>query len=74
VRSPQEAWLGSQTRTTPGDALPARGKLHAQVSGAGCATNLFLSGLLTLGLAFVLRVRADMQTGMTWNDIFPIGP
>jgi hypothetical protein len=79
ARSPLEATLGSQTREPSADApqrgnAPARGRLQAQLQGAGCSTVLFLSGLISLGLAFALRVRADMQTGMTWSDIFPTQP
>ena len=59
-------------------ALPARpsarDKLMERISSVGCGTVLFLSGLVLLVLAFVLRVRADMQTGLTWGDIFPTGP
>jgi hypothetical protein len=44
------------------------------MSNIGCGTLFFLSGLAVLALAFVLRVRADMQTGMTWSDLFPTGP
>jgi hypothetical protein len=57
-----------------GDAPSRSNKLQVQLGSAGCGTVLFLSGLVTLALAFVLRVRADMQTGMTWSDIFPTGP
>ena len=60
-------------RSSPGDA-PTMGKLQAHLGSAGCGTVLFLSGLVSLGLAFALRVRADMQAGMTWSDIFPTGP
>jgi hypothetical protein len=77
--SPQEAWLGSRKGESSSEA-PSRGKapapesLRARLQGAGCSTVLFLSGLISLGLAFALRVRADMQAGMTWSDIFPTGP
>jgi hypothetical protein len=70
----QEAWLGAQTTKAEGDASSARGKLNARLDMAGCGTALFLSGLITLSLALVLRVRADMQTGKTLSDIFPSGP
>lgn len=53
---------------------PIKGILQAPLGNAGCGTILFLSGLVTLGLAFALRVRADMQAGKTWSDIFPIQP
>ena len=44
---------------------------QTQIGRFGCGTVLFLASLIPLGLAFILRVRADMQSGMTWNDIFP---
>jgi hypothetical protein len=77
--SPQEAWLGSRTRAAaadksrPGEAS-AQAELLERLQNAGCSTVLFFSGLISLGLAFALRVRADMQAGMTWSDIFPTGP
>jgi hypothetical protein len=49
-------------------------RLKTQVDRTGCGTVLFLSGLLPLGLAFVLRIQADMQSGKTWNEIFPTVP
>lgn len=79
ARSPLETTLVSRTREPAGGAsrggeIPPRGKLHAQLLNVGCSTVLFLSGLISLGLAFALRVRADMQMGKTWSDIFPTGP
>ena len=50
-----------------------RSEWTERLLNVGCGTVLFLSGLIALGLAFALRVRADMQTGMTWSDIFPTG-
>jgi hypothetical protein len=35
---------------------------------------MFLSSLIPLVLAFILRVQADMQSGKTWSDIFPALP
>ena len=54
--------------------LSSREKLVERMSNIGCGTLFFLSGLAVLALAFVLRVRADMQAGMTWSDLFPTGP
>jgi hypothetical protein len=59
---------------SPPAHLSAREKLMERISNVGCGTVLFLSGLVVLALAFVLRVRADMQAGMTWNDLFPTAP
>ena len=60
--------------SAPRPDKPATTKMQEQLGSAGCGTVLFLSGLISLGLAFALRVRADMQAGMTWSDIFPTGP
>ena len=69
---PQQA---PQTKpSTPRPGNPATTRLQEQLGSAGCGAVLFLSGLVSLGLAFTLRVRADMQAGMTWSDIFPTGP
>jgi hypothetical protein len=59
---------------TPEAALPLADRLKGQVQRSGCGTVLFLSSLLPLALAFVLRVQADMRSGKTWNDIFPSMP
>ena len=59
---------------SPPAHLSSREKLMERISNVGCGTLFFLSGLAVLALAFVLRVRADMQTGMTWSDLFPTGP
>ena len=55
-------------------AHPLVGAAQAQMGRFGCGTVLFLSSLIPLGLAFVLRVQADMQSGKTWSDIFPALP
>jgi hypothetical protein len=52
-------------------ASPLVETAQAQVGRFGCGTVLFLSSLIPLGLAFILRVQADMQSGKTWSDIFP---
>jgi hypothetical protein len=44
------------------------GRLRLQL---GCGFPFFLSSLIPLTLAFILRVRADLQAGYTWNDLFP---
>jgi len=43
----------------------------SKVQRAGCGFVLFLSSIIPLGLAFILRVRADLRAGMTWSDLFP---
>ena len=37
----------------------------------GCGFPFFLSSFVPLTLAFILRVRADLQAGYTWRDLFP---
>lgn len=72
-RGMARAPLQRQGRATQPDS-PTTNKLQEQLGSAGLSAVLFFAGLLVLGLAFALRVRADMQTGMTWSDIFPTSP
>ena len=58
----------------PVAAVPLASRLQEQIGRFGCGTVIFLSSLLPLALAFALRVQADMQSGKTWNDIFPTMP
>lgn len=70
-------------RRPTGGTLPDRSPLGAsgtnpfvdhiqtQLDRSGCGFMLFLSSVIPLGLAFVLRLHADLQAGRTWNDIFP---
>ena len=37
----------------------------------GCGFPFFLSSFVPLTLALILRVRADLQAGYTWHDLFP---
>jgi hypothetical protein len=62
---------GRSTEPAAPAASPLVGAAQAQIGRFGCGTVLFLSSLIPLGLAFTLRVQADMQSGKTWNDIFP---
>ena len=55
-------------------AVPLAPRLQEQIGRFGCGTVIFLSSLLPLALAFALRVQADMQSGKTWDDIFPTMP
>ena len=58
----------------PGVTVPLAARFQEQMGRFGCGTVIFLSSLLLLALAFALRVQADMQSGKTWNDIFPTMP
>jgi hypothetical protein len=49
-------------------------KIRELIERSGCGLVLFLSGLIPLGLAFYLRLQADMRLGKTWSDIFPTLP
>lgn len=55
-------------------AHPLADRFQEQIERSGCGTILFFSSLLPLALAFVLRLQADLQSGKTWNDIFPKMP
>ena len=46
-------------------------QVQAQVERAGCGWTLFVSSIIPLGLAFVLRAQADLETGKTWREIIP---
>jgi hypothetical protein len=48
--------------------------LRRRIERAGCGLTLFLSSILPLALAFFLRLQADLQSGKTWEDIFPTLP
>jgi hypothetical protein len=58
----------------PDVAHTAIDSLRQRVERAGCGLILFLSSLLPLALAFFLRLQADLQSGKTWDDIFPTLP
>jgi hypothetical protein len=60
--------------TARGGTDPLRARFREQIERLGCGTVLFFSSLLPLALAFALRLQADMQSGKTWNDIFPTMP
>ncbi|MBN1643024.1 MAG: hypothetical protein JXA09_17440 [Anaerolineae bacterium] len=48
--------------------------LQSQLQRSGCGFILLVGSLLPLGIAFVLRLRADLQAGMDIRDIFPPMP
>jgi hypothetical protein len=48
--------------------------VRSQIQRSGCGFLFFLSSIVPLGLAFALRVRADLQRGFTWRDLFPPVP
>jgi hypothetical protein len=50
---------------------PFADSLQTQVDRLGCGFVLVISSLIPLGIAFALRLRADMAAGLTWGDIFP---
>lgn len=68
--APEERPSGSAPRVTH----PWVERFQEQIERSGCGTVLLLSSLLPLALAFALRLQADMQSGKTWNDIFPKMP
>jgi hypothetical protein len=50
---------------------PLVGLVQGQVQRAGCGFVLLCASLIPLGIALILRVRADLRTGLTLRDIFP---
>ena len=70
-RRPTRATLLRSSLIDPPMAHPVVDHVQAQLQRAGCGFVLFLSSIIPLGLAFILRVRADLRTGMTWSDLFP---
>jgi hypothetical protein len=46
-------------------------KLWTQLKRSGCGFMIILSSVIPLGLAFILRLQADLQAGLTLRDIFP---
>jgi hypothetical protein len=57
--------------TAPRQMPPVIDQVQAQVERAGCGWTLFVSSIIPLGLAFVMRVQADLGTGKTWREIIP---
>jgi hypothetical protein len=53
---------------------PVMGRIQAQIQGAGCGLVLLAASLIPLGIALILRLRADLETGLTLRDIFPPVP
>ena len=53
---------------------PVMGRIQEQVKGAGCGLVLLAASLIPLGIAFVLRLQADLESGLTLRDIFPPVP
>ena len=72
VRPPSA--VGQPPGSVPKISNPLVVRFQEQFERSGCGTILFLSSLMPLVLAFVLRLQADMQSGKTWNDIFPTMP
>ena len=53
---------------------PVTGRIQEQVQSAGCGLILLVASLIPLGIAFVLRLQADLESGLTLRDIFPPVP
>ena len=50
---------------------PLVGRVQGQVQRAGCGFVLICASFIPLGVAFILRLRADLRAGLTLRDIFP---
>ena len=48
--------------------------MQSQVQRSGCGFLLLVGSLLPLGIAFALRLRADLQAGMSIRTLFPPMP
>ena len=48
--------------------------LQGQVQRSGCGFILLVGSLIPLGIAFALRLRADLQAGMSLRTLFPPMP
>ena len=53
---------------------PILDSLQGQVQRSGCGFILLVASLVPLGIAFALRLRADLQAGMTIRTLFPPMP
>jgi hypothetical protein len=42
-----------------------------QLDRNGCGCLLFVASVIPLGIAFLIRVQADLSSGKSWQDIFP---
>ena len=50
---------------------PLVGQVQGQMQRAGCGFVLICASFIPLGIAFFLRLRADLRAGLTLRDIFP---
>ena len=48
--------------------------MQSQVQRSGCGFLLLVGSLLPLGIAFALRLRADLQAGLSIRTLFPPMP
>lgn len=54
--------------------VPVLERLQDQMRQSGCGFILLVSSILPLGIAFLMRLRADLRAGLTLRDIFPPMP
>jgi hypothetical protein len=67
---PGSPMSAASSELNPSPNRPILGRLRRQLQ-PGCGSQFFFSGFVPLALAFILRVRADLQAGYTWHDLFP---
>ena len=67
---PGSPMSAASSELNPSPNRPMLGRLQRQLQ-PGCGSQFFFSGFVPLALAFILRVRADLQAGYTWHDLFP---
>ncbi len=49
----------------------SKSKRQPPIDRSGCGCLAFFASLIPLGIAFALRIQADLSAGKTWQDIFP---
>lgn len=60
--------------SAPDQAGPFLDSILGQTEQSGCGFILLLSSLVPLGIAFAIRLQADLRAGMTLKEIFPPMP
>ena len=66
--------ITGQTMSPPVSDRNLLANMQDQVTRSGCGCILLTSSLIPLAIAFVLRLQADLRTGLDLGDIFPPMP
>jgi hypothetical protein len=73
-RRQRELMSSLNERTTSEQTPPLLENIMAHTEQSGCGFTLLISSLVPLGIAFAIRLQADLRAGMTLRDIFPPMP